>query len=167
MCDTKGPSRWLIITARTYWHNTNTCCIKVCTWTFAYAYTQLDPRLSWGLGLTTDYQDLSIQLQNPSREKFTPFQKEILLEFSSSIQAILQSASKSHFRVLKIAFSLPPHYYHYPTVTPKSFYNKLSEMFLKAVLSQGEQYPHVQKSISQLMAKDYTDYRHNEVTVFG
>lgn len=166
MCDTKGPSGWLI-TAWTYWQNASICCIKVRTWTFAYAYTQLDRRLLWALDLTTSYQDLSVQLRNSSREKFTPFQKEILLEFSSSNQAILQSASKSHFRVLKIAFSLPPHYYHYPTVTPKSFYKKLSEMFLKAVLSQGEQYPHVQKSISQLMAKDYTDYRHNEVTVFG
>lgn len=42
-----------------------------------------------GLDLTTNYQDLSVQLQNSSREKFTPLQKEILLEFSSSNQAIL------------------------------------------------------------------------------
>lgn len=31
------------------------------------------------------------------------------------------------------------------------------EMFLQALFSQREQYLHVQKSISQLMAKDYTD----------
>lgn len=98
------------------------------------AYTQLDQWLSWCLDLTNNYQNLLIQLQNSSREKFTPFQEEILLEFSSSNQAILQSASRSHFRVLKIAFSPPSHYYLYPTVIPKSLYNNL-KMLLKAVLS--------------------------------